>query len=140
MPGCFRLYEIRNGDDLPVFIGAAKDGDTPAVEPQETLRWPLANVSLEEWAARRIAAARVLQIVAWCGRRKPPWLRNHVPIPGRERSGGRPVEAVWGNGRVERFTSIRAAAATARKSRMALVKRILNGKPDGAGRTWRDAL
>jgi len=137
--GEYRVYEAVNAAGLPTFVGVAKLDQTPHVASGESLRWFVASVTVNEWAARRIAANRVRQIVRWAGGRAP-WLRNHVPMRLGEHAAGRPVVACWANGRRDWYASVRAAAATAGVSRMMLVKRLLHGRPDAAGRVWRDAV
>ena len=58
----YRAFEAVNAAGLPTFVGACKLTETPRLRSQETLRWLVANVTLEESAARRFAANRVAQI------------------------------------------------------------------------------
>lgn len=139
----YRVFEIVNGDGLPTLVGCCRDDQQPATMPGESLYWLLgAALPINEPQARRMVRARVAQVCRWStgdATRRPIWLRNRLPIPPLQRDHGQPVLRFCPDGRVERFSSIRAAARAIGRHRVVVDRRLRNGRVDHCGCHWRFA-
>jgi hypothetical protein len=109
------------------------------LEPRagETVRWLIGD--LPDYAAARLATVRGRQIVRWSGG-KPDWLESHVSrLPSDYGRGKcRPVVSVAGDC-VTAYASTLAASLATGIDRRILQRRLSDGRPDSAGRLWRDA-
>lgn len=133
------VIEARNTDNLPVRVWPCRVDQAPAPRPGETLRWIIGDsIAVNVTVAHRITRERLKQIAAWAGTPTPPWLATIAPREPRGYGGwkSRPLLRRCPDGREERFASVSAAARAMGKSRMALHKRLLDGRADGDGCVW----
>jgi hypothetical protein len=155
----YQVFEIRNADDVPCFVGMQRDGESfldiawkcRHLVDNALMRWlralpkrPKAHVLLGAGVQLNWPTARAL--VVFCreqiARAAGSWpaVPDFALWPPTNRGGNthrRPVCRVRGE-TVERFPSVEAAARAARTSRDDIDERIESGHPDKAGWTWWD--
>ena len=62
---CFRVFEIVNGDRLPVVVGMCRDDQRPEIRAGESLRWLFATIKMTKPEACRIKRERLRQLCRW---------------------------------------------------------------------------
>jgi hypothetical protein len=142
IPPSYRVFEIRNANGLPTYVGCCRDDEQPAMKRGESFRWLIGvPVPIDKPQAERIARARIAQICRWAtgdAALAPHWLRNLAAIPPRLRGSGhgRYVWRVWPDGRRQRFPSVLAAAKAINRHRNIIDRRLRDGRPDHTGCRW----
>jgi len=155
----YQVFEIRNADDVPCYVGMQRDGESFVnmawecryVVDNALMRWlrtlqkrPKTRVLLGAGVQLNLPTARAL--VAFCREQisraagswpSPPDFALWPPVNRGGNTHRRPVCRVRGE-TVERFASVEAAARAACTSRDDIEERISGGHPDRGGWTWWD--
>jgi len=155
----YQLFEIRNSDDVPCYVGMQRDGESFVdnawqcrfLVDNALTRWlrtlprrPKTRVLLGAGVQLNLRTARAL--VSFCREQiargagswpEPPDFALWPPLNRGGNTHRRAVCRVKGQ-TVERFASVEAAARAIRTSRDDVDERIANGHPDRGGWTWWD--